>query len=271
MNSGESNSAQTEKGLTLDQGRVAFSERSRFSKALWGAGLGVIFGAAALFAAYLTMDVFSGTSAEASSRTLAGLLIGGLLTFLFGLAAVVAVFSSLNLDRNDHPLGLPDGSVQAFIALFLILLFFIMSVFIYINVSNTSSDRTLRDLTEQARDELLSDPSTQVVAVVPRQVEGNVVDGETALETRFDVVVAAPLQRSDVADDIARQLVTTIGTLIVAIAAFYFGAKTVQETREPSDDMFVGAPPGGSPTAQEDLSPVETEIDRRGDNADVET
>ena len=208
-----------------------FSASSRYSKALWGASLGVIFGAAAVGTAVLTVGFFSpDEDFVATPRTLAALLIGGLLTFLFGLGAVVALFTSLDLDRGDQPLGLPEGSVQAFIALFLILLFFVMSVFIYINVSTTSSDRTLRNLTQASVDELRADGSTQIVAVIPRQVQLREPASDGAeFETVFDVVIAAPVTRSDVADEIGRQLVTTIGTLIVAIAAFYFGAKTVQE------------------------------------------
>jgi len=48
---------------------------------------------------------------------IAGLLIGGVVAFLLALCAVVAVFNALSLSRHQFPLGLPDGSIETFMAL----------------------------------------------------------------------------------------------------------------------------------------------------------
>lgn len=201
----------------------------------WGAALlAGGFGLLAVVSAFLAVQLFFADDvSEATPRTLAALLIGGLLTFLFGLASVVSVFRALHLSVRKHPLGLPDGSIQAFIALFLILLFFVMSVFLYLNVSATSRDRTLTGLSAEELQQVRTEQQDQIVAVVPRQVAPADSD-DGGLETVYDVVIAGPIARSTVADELARQLVTTMGTLIVAIAAFYFGAKSVQEAKSAS-------------------------------------
>lgn len=213
--------------------RTTAEESSMRVRAMLLSGVSALL---ALGSSALAVVRFGDQAFVANSLNLATLLMGGLLTFLFGLAAVVAAFRALGLVNREHPLGLPDGSIQAFIALFLILLFFIMSVFIYLNVSNTSADRTLTGLTEEQRTTLEEDPNVQVIAAIPRVEISPEADGASSAPL-FDVVIALPAARSDVADEIARQLITTIGTLIVAIAAFYFGAKTVQETKEPRDGV----------------------------------
>jgi hypothetical protein len=131
----------------------------------------------ALLTAILTVLVLA--DQEAFERTtvgdLAGLLIGGLLTFLFGTGATVATFNALGLSQVDQPLGLPAGTIQAFIALFLILLFFVMSTFLYLNVSQTNVDPVLRNLTQEEVEQI---PTDQIAATTSTSVEVPGVDAD---------------------------------------------------------------------------------------------
>ncbi len=118
-----------------------------------------------------------------------------------------------------------------------------MAVFLYLDISETTTERRLTGLTQSALDDL---PQEQVVSAVPREeVVGVDEQGNVQTETRFDALLASPRTTSEVAQEVARQLITTIGTLIVAIAAFYFGAKTIGGGTLKEEEEAAGGPAGG--------------------------
>lgn len=189
------------------------------------AWLAIFFAVAAGTAGVLTVYfVVNEAGQDITVGTLAGLLLGGVLTFFFAIAAIVSVFRLLGLTNEDQALALPAGSVRALIALVLILLFFLMAVFLYLNVSQTDA-QFVEDLTEDQFRRI--DP-----AKIELSIEREVPPEGDATEPRFDVLFRSTLEKSAVAEDMARQLITTIGTLIVAIAAFYFGSGAVSDTRK---------------------------------------
>jgi hypothetical protein len=121
------------------------------------------------------------------------LLIAGVGVFLVSLSAMTVVFWRLKLSDGRYALGLPDGSVRAVIALTLILMFAIMSIFLYLNVANTKNTE---------------------------------------------------------ANDLAKQLVTTLSTLVVALSSFYFGANTAANNAPPPPpDAGAGAGAGAGAAA----------------------
>jgi hypothetical protein len=99
------------------------------------------------------------------------LLVYGVLTLLVALAALVGILSHYGLSTEKSALGLPEGSVQAVIALVLVLIFAITAVFLM----------TLE------------------------------IDPEDEAKQRL-----------------ATQILTTAGTLAVAVAGFYFGTRAVE-------------------------------------------
>lgn len=195
----------------------------RDGSAMWAA-VSVLF----TLGAILTTILASGALYQDVTRSpgnLAGILLAGAVTFILAIGGLVALFHALKLTNRQYPLGLPDGTVQALIALILVLLFFIMAVFLYLDVSQTTTDRRLNDLSAEAVDAI---PAGQIVQQFQREVVIGFDDqGKALTETRYDVLLASPRASSDVAQEIARQLITSLGTLIAAIAAFYFGAKTI--------------------------------------------
>jgi hypothetical protein len=58
------------------------------------------------------------------------LVLASTFGLLMGLGLLAIAFSALNLSDRSQPLGLPDGSVRALIALLLIALFTVMAVFL---------------------------------------------------------------------------------------------------------------------------------------------
>ena len=106
------------------------------------------------------------------------LLLIGLGTLLLLIALLVAVLNNFGLTDRRYAFGLPDGSMQAIIALALILIFIIASLFLYSSLPDTIS-----------------------------------AANRTAAQNKHEL---------------AQQLLTTVGTLAVAVAGFYFGTRSVE-------------------------------------------
>ena len=101
-------------------------------------------------------------------------LIAAVLTLIGGLTFMVIVLHYLRLTTKGAALGMPDGSIRAVIAISLLFLFMILSVFLYANMAG-SKDSTI----------------------------------------------------SSASADVAKQLITTVATLAVSVAGFYFGTSSV--------------------------------------------
>ena len=163
------------------------------------------------------------------------MLITGTVALLLTVAALVIIFARLDLTRWENPLGLPDGSVRAVIALLLILLFFITAVFLYADVGRNGADRVLTGISQVRFDAI---PTEQIQDSRQRAV------GTT---TVYDVTLTSPKNQDS--RDIAKQLVTTVSTLVVAIAAFYFGSNSVQGATTKATTA-AASPPGGTGSSQ---------------------
>ncbi|MGK2849891.1 MAG: hypothetical protein ACSLFN_03130 [Candidatus Limnocylindrales bacterium] len=111
-------------------------------------------------------------SSVADEVRMAIVLSAGVIGLLLALAVVAVFFHGLQLNDKTEALGLPRGSIRAFIAIALILIFAIMSIYLFTAMAEGT-------------------PSTESA-------------------------------------DLAKQLVTTVSTLVVAISAFYFGSNSVQ-------------------------------------------
>ena len=119
-------------------------------------------------------------------------------------------------------MGLPEGSIRAAIALSLIVLFAILSVFLNQNLLYGTS-KVVNQLTDSERLHFLSDhPSLQGVESVPSKDNGNVIKN-AAGEQLYDVIYR---DQNSAADDFAKQLLVLLGTLMTAITSFYLGAGT---------------------------------------------
>jgi len=134
--------------------------------------------------------------------------IAGMMTLLF----VVAVgFNFMDLTDKTKPLGLPEGSIRAMIALFLIMVFIIFGIFLFRVVGSG------------------------FYTVIEKGLPANQVDmtkytgQNTFVEQGPNNTVNIWLKTETSADGarLAQQLLTTVGTLVVAVAGFYFGSTTV--------------------------------------------
>lgn len=150
------------------------------------------------------------------------------LSFIFVLASIALiivlgsatiVLKRLGLSTKKEAMALPPGSVRAIIALQLILLFFIAAVFLFNSTrAPVSHDpEKARHLQGISTDRMGSIPTEQIAEAIERKV------GDTMV---YDVTLYPPAGGTATSDDIAKQLVTTLGVLVTAVASFYFGSKT---------------------------------------------
>jgi phosphoglycerol transferase MdoB-like AlkP superfamily enzyme len=103
------------------------------------------------------------------------LIIAAVIGLLAAIGFVVVAFSLFKLINPDQPLGLPEGSVRALLALLILVIFAAMTIFFF------GAMRTK--------------PTADPAAV-------------------------------SAASDLAKQVITMLGTLLTAIASFYFGSQS---------------------------------------------
>jgi hypothetical protein len=188
---------------------------------MWGvAGFGVlaslaITGIGAILA--LSMGWLKQAQAWLPEIALTILLISGVSALILVLSLVVAIFAGLNLSDRSQALGLPEGSIRAVIALSLILIFIISAVFLYGQIGKVDTARST-GLTQTQLDAI---PQEEVISIQAKLVEG---------ETFFDV--DRRVNKSAASEDFAKQILTTVSTLVVAVAGFYFGTRAVSAARD---------------------------------------
>jgi hypothetical protein len=140
------------------------------------------------------------------------LLIMGVGTLILVFSMLTPIFAALGLADGKRAMGLPEGSIRAFIAIMLILLFIIVSVFLYEQLDwNTY---TLESISQETLDKI---PIENIVSIDEKQAGGRKV---------FNVQIKV-LEATEQSEDFAKQMFTTIGTLVVSLAGFYFGAQSV--------------------------------------------
>jgi hypothetical protein len=131
--------------------------------------------------------------------------IAALLMMLF---VVASGFSRLQLADAKQPLGLPEGSIRALIALFLILIFIIFGIYLF-RVVGQGQQLGPIEMSSQAM-----------------LARDDVARFEHLSGDNFNVWLGGPVVSED-GVRLAQQLLTTVGTLVVAVAGFYFGSTSV--------------------------------------------
>lgn len=144
-------------------------------------------------------------SPEAQMGLVVVLAVSVLIVLLY---LMVAGFSVINVATKEHALGLPEGSIRALIALFLIVMFTIVGVHLFRTVAGPIGG-TLQNLTTEQVIEL----GERVIEIEPNQ------DGT------FNATLRARI--TETGEQLALQLATVLGTLVTAVSAFYFGSTAV--------------------------------------------
>lgn len=141
------------------------------------------------------------------------LLLAAVVLVLAAIMALTNLYRHVQLQNKRHALGLPEGSVRAIIALILLFLFFIATTFIFSSLTQEGPQNTLRGLTPAQFAQI---PATDIISSTPIPATGT--------PTSYDVVVQRPVPAP--AQDVGKNLVVLLGTLVTAVSAFYFGSKS---------------------------------------------
>lgn len=161
-------------------------------------------------------------STPSRENALPTLVIVGVLVIVVSLGMLSVVFSFRNMTDPKQALGLPDGSVRAVVALLLVVLFAVLSISLYTSLSQGSVD-AISNLSAAQKDDIVKKFSGDIVAVSDPPVDP---------ATTWTVWRRAPSNKTS--EDFAKQLLVMIGTLVTAVASFYFGANTVASAQASS-------------------------------------
>jgi hypothetical protein len=204
---------------TLD--RISWQRLTAIALILGGA-VGIGFG----IYAFITLN--SSTSPTEGFEGVL-LLIAGVVSVALLLYLGAAVLRALDMGAPTEALGMPEGSIRALIAMSLILIFAIIGIQVFAAGS--------------AGTELVSTGLTQV-QIDALRADGAIVVSQTLLTpvpappaaALYDVTTRQVMTQE--AHDFGLQLMTTVSTLVVAVAGFYFGSRAVsQATTTVSDQL----------------------------------
>ena len=124
--------------------------------------------------------------------TLPLIVIFGVIDLVAFLTVCSIAFHHIGLSCKGAALGLPRGSIRALIALSLIVIFAIMAIYMARNLETY--------------------PLTDINGTIINHVNGT-------------AIIMGP---SEVLQDFSMQTLTTVSTLVVAVAGFYFGTRSVE-------------------------------------------
>jgi hypothetical protein len=252
-------------GPEHEQQRTGRQRRSRAqqSRDRWSA-VAALFVAALVSAGLLAATVYllgsltrSGTAGPETALSL--VFVAAAVVLIFVVCTLTIVLRHLRLTNRREAMGLPSGSIRAVIALLLILLFFIAAIFLFSSTRHTGVDRQeLRRLTgiDAAR-----------FSAIPTDLIQQSTSRTVGADTVYDVTLSpAPLDNRT-SDDLAKQLITTVGTLVTAVAAFYFGANTVRAAHKDQAGIAtiaagIGPPRAAAEAAAEQAANAEAAADR---------
>ena len=244
----------------------------------WGAQ--ILTGVAALVAVILLCIVFWGLKdvVAMGDPGLPLVAIGGVVVLILLLTAVATMFSLLSLTNKDQAMGLPDGSIRAVIALSLIVLFAILSVFLYGNVSKGGAVVTIANMSDSERAQFIRDYTNarDVRAVVVKDQNGQprtfnddkgqlIRNADGTPKYYYDVSYRSANTASE---DFAKQLLILLGTLMTAITSFYLGAGTVTSAVKTGSEASTNAAP--NPATFTSVAPMAHSISTNGTTIHLE-
>jgi len=157
------------------------------------------------------------------------LLVAGFVTVALLLYLGTLVLRALDMGAPGEALGMPEGSIRALIAMSLILIFAIIGIQVFA-AGSAGAELVSTGLTQLQIDALRADG-----AIVVSQVLQTPVPAAPA-EPLYNVTTRTVMTQE--AHDFGLQLMTTVSTLVVAVAGFYFGSRAVsQATTTVSDQL----------------------------------
>jgi|HubBroStandDraft_6_1064221.scaffolds.fasta_scaffold674224_2 hypothetical protein len=163
------------------------------------------------------------------------LVIVGVMALFATLALVSVTFSLADLDDKTQPLGLPEGSVRAAIALSLIVIFAIVAIYFYTSMlvqpcSNCKADKTSAPLQKSTsyvtRAVLAAEQPPKGADQAPQSpAQSNPPKTSEAAPAATPAPATLNDNNRTAANDFAKQVFAVVGTLMTSVASFYFASR----------------------------------------------
>jgi hypothetical protein len=159
-------------------------------------------------AGYLMYAVSIANGVDTEIRT-SILVVGSIAVLMIVLFIIAFGFRFIELADAKQALGLPEGSIRAMIALILIMIFIIFGVYLF-RMVGTGNPTFIAPMDSPGKPDLY-----------PGKIVSSIYDETTK---KYNVWVISPI--TDDGLRLAQQLLTTVGTLVVAVSGFYFGSSS---------------------------------------------
>jgi hypothetical protein len=194
---------------------------------------GVIVGVLVIVGSLIGVAYGLSTGVVRPEVSLPVLAVSAVILLLGTLSIVSIAFALFDIDDKTQALGLPEGSIRAVIALSLIVLFAVFSVYFYGSMATGRIGHVYNLSDEQDK--------SFVAHLAPGQIISDVTEASKLHTVYFK-------DRPDPAsDDFAKQILTVLGTLVTAIASFYFGSKTASQAMSVAQALAAGSGAGPGP------------------------
>jgi hypothetical protein len=154
---------------------------------------------------------------------------------LLVLLAFAIIFKILDV-TDKSALGLPEGSISAVIALMLLFLFSLSSVYLYIGIRNAETSGV--------------DSIGLTAADVQRLPDDRILRIQRTGEGANASYTATLTSANSVSTEVGRTTLATISTLLVAIVGFYFGQRSSERGFKQAIDKMAEAQTQAQPTSK---------------------
>lgn len=205
------------------------------SRMRWSAGLlaGAFLGGAAVFFGLLLV---AGLNLEGMGSGV--LIVSGFVAVALMMLAGSVVLSALGMGTSSEALGMPEGSIRALIAMVLILMFAIIGIVVF-NGGSPGDMYQSSGLTQTQVDQVRA--GGMVVLQQVQESAAPALPGQPSPEPRYSVLARASMTAES--HDFGLQLLTTVSTLVVAVAGFYFGSRATDRAIQAAKDFRPPARP----------------------------
>lgn len=180
-------------------------------------------------------------SATNGFGTLAGLILLGMVVFIGIMNILTLSAARIGMLDGRQPFGLPEGSVRAILTIAFIVLVGVLSSFLLTGSNNRTGYSTKgvvleslssRDAADQrAAAIMLTYGANALVAVEQEQTMVGTPPQET---TAFKIRIYPKVDYS-VSDDISKQTLTMVSTILAAMIGFYFASRSDAGAADPAN------------------------------------
>jgi hypothetical protein len=157
------------------------------------------------------------------------LFVGGLIVLMMALGGLAALLASISLSETRDAFALPPGTIRALLAVGLLVVFVVFGIGELNRLNEASSvGKEIETTTAPAND----DGTAAAIAKYERMGIIAIPQPRPAVSPAPDVVELRLYRRTDpaAANDLAKQLMTMISTLLTTVVGFYFGSRSASET-----------------------------------------